>query len=408
MWGVFMKKLLIFFMVMIMLCFPLNVSAEKRVSMEYNATDLDVPLGENLQANAAVGDVLEINAKSVILMEPYTKKILYESNADEKLAPASITKIMSLLLVMEAIEEGKLTLETTLQASEHACSMGGSQIWLEPNETMTVDELLKATVIASANDATVVLGEAVAGSEEGFVAMMNEKAKSLGMNNTTFVNCTGLDADEHLTTAHDVAIMSCELVKYDLIKNYSTVWMDSLRNGESELVNTNKLVRFYNGAIGLKTGTTSKAGSCLSAAAERNGLTLVAVVMGAPTSNDRFGGARKLLDYGFANYSYKEVGIETPLESVKVKKGTAEQIKLSCEEKLSVLLKRGEETKLSQRVEIPGEITAPVKEGDTVGYLHISLDSEEIGVVPIRAAQSSEKLTFFVAFYHVFKTLFSL
>ncbi len=407
MWGVFMKKIIAVF-VAVMLCFSIPVNAEKRVSMEYNATDIDVPLGENLQANAVVGDILEINAKSVILMEPYTKKILYESNADEKLAPASITKIMSLLLIMEALESGKLNLETQIQASEHACSMGGSQIWLEPGETMTVHELLKATVIASANDATVVLGEAIAGSEEGFVAMMNEKAKTLGMNNTTFVNCTGLDADEHLTSAHDVAIMSCELVKYDLIKNYTTVWMDSLRNGESELVNTNKLIRFYNGAIGLKTGTTSKAGSCLSAAAERNGLTLVAVVMGSPTSNDRFNGSRKLLDYGFANYSYKEVGIETPLEPIKVKKGVLSQIDLSCQEKLSVLLKRGEEAKLSQRVETPSEITAPVQSGDTVGYLHISLDSEEIGVVPIKAATTCEKLTFFVAFCHIFRTLFSL
>lgn len=408
MWGVFMKKFLALFVILAILCFPLTVNAEKRVSMEYNATDLDVPLGENLQANAAVGDILEINAKSVILMEPYTKKILYESNADEKLAPASITKIMSLLLIMEAIRDNKLSLETEIQASEHACSMGGSQIWLEPGETMTVDELLKATVIASANDATVALGEAIAGSEEGFVAMMNEKAKALGMNNTTFVNATGLDADEHLTTAHDVAIMSCELVKHDLIKNYSTVWMDTLRNGESELVNTNKLVRFYNGAIGLKTGTTSKAGSCLSAAAERNGLTLVAVVLGSPTSNDRFGGARKLLDYGFANYSYREVGIETPLEPIKVKKGVLSQIDLSCDEKLSVLLKRGEESKLSQRVELPEEITAPIQNGDTVGYLHISLDSEEIGVVPIKAANTCQKFTFFVAFYRIFKTLFSL
>lgn len=408
MWGVFMKKIIALFIIIAIFCFPLTVNAEKTVSMEYNATDLDVPLGENLQANAAVGDILEINAKSVILMEPYTKKILYESNADEKLAPASITKIMSLLLVMETIDSGKLTLETQIQASEHACSMGGSQIWLEPGETMTVDELLKATVIASANDATVALGEAIAGSEEGFVAMMNEKAKALGMNNTTFVNATGLDADEHLTTAHDVAIMSCELVKHDLIKNYSTVWMDTLRNGESELVNTNKLVRFYNGAIGLKTGTTSKAGSCLSAAAERNGLTLVGVVLGSPTSNDRFNGARKLLDYGFANYSYKEVGIETPLEPIKVKKGVEEQIELSCEEKLSVLLKRGEESKLSQRVELPQEITAPIQNGDTVGYLHISLDSEEIGVVPIKAASTCQKLTFFVAFCRIFKTLFSL
>ncbi len=408
MWGVFMKKIIAFLIIISMLCLPFGVNAQKTVSMEYAADDLDTPLGENLQANAAVGDILEINAKSVILMEPYTKQILYESNADEKTAPASITKIMSLLLVMEAIKEGKLTLETEIQASEHACSMGGSQIWLEPNETMTVDELLKATVIASANDATVALGEAIAGSEEGFVAMMNEKAKALGMNNTTFINCTGLDAEEHLTTAHDVAIMSCELIKYDLIKNYTTVWMDSLRNGESELVNTNKLVRFYTGAIGLKTGTTSKAGSCLSAAAERNGLTLIAVVLGSPTSNDRFAGARKLLDFGFANYSYKEVAIETPLNPIKVKKGVSSQLPLVCEDKLSVLLKRGQESKLSQTVELPEKIDAPINQGDTVGYLHISLEEEEIGVVPIKAAQKVKKLTFFVCFWQMLKGLFSL
>ncbi|MBQ2135263.1 MAG: D-alanyl-D-alanine carboxypeptidase, partial [Clostridia bacterium] len=282
------------------------VCAEKRIASECDISDIDVPL-EASSNNAVIGQKLDIKAKSVILMEVNTGKILYEDNADEALPPASITKIMSLLLVMEAIDRGDFDLQTVISASEHACSMGGSQIWLEPGESMEVDSLLKAAVIASANDATVALGEAVAGSEEGFVALMNERAKELGMINTNFVNCTGLDAEGHLTSAHDVAIMSCELIKHDLIKDYSTVWMDTLRNGESELVNTNKLVRFYEGTTGLKTGTTSTAGYCLSATAQRNGMELAAVVMGGDTSNDRFGGAKKLLDYGFANYIFSKV-----------------------------------------------------------------------------------------------------
>ncbi|MBR6741803.1 MAG: D-alanyl-D-alanine carboxypeptidase, partial [Clostridia bacterium] len=282
------------------MCFSVTASA-KTVSSECDISDINVPF-KSTSTKAEIGTKLDIKAKSAILLEPYTGKILYEQNSDEKLAPASITKIMPLLLVMEALKRGDISLETAVYASEHACSMGGSQIWLEPGEGMTVDELLKATVIASANDACVVLGELLAGSEEGFVALMNKRAKELGMNNTNFVNCTGLDADEHYTTAHDVAIMSAELIKHPLIKKYSTVWMDSLRNGESELVNTNKLVRFYKGTTGLKTGTTSKAGYCLSATAMRDGMELVAVVLSGESSDLRFSGAKKLLDYGFANY----------------------------------------------------------------------------------------------------------
>ena len=293
-----------------MFIFSLSVSAaEKTVSSECDITDLEVPLSETVETSA-VGTVLDIKAKSAVLLEPNTGKILYEQNADEPLPPASITKIMSLLLVMEALDRGDFTLETVVNASEHACSMGGSQIWLEPGEGMTVHDLLKATVIASANDACVALGELVAGSEEGFVELMNSRAKELGMNSTTFKNCTGLDAEGHITTANDVAIMSGELIKHDLIKDYSTVWMDTLRDGKSELVNTNKLVRFYKGTTGLKTGTTSVAKYCLSATAEREGLSLVAVVMAGETSTARFEGAKKLLDFGFANFSFSQIGAE--------------------------------------------------------------------------------------------------
>ena len=408
--GLKMKKIIAIILTLIlMLPFSVYGLDTVTVSMEYDACDLDVPLEENKEANATVGTVLDINAKSAILIEAVTGKVLYESNADEKRAPASITKIMALCLVFEAIEGGALTLETQITASEHACSMGGSQIWLEPGEVMTVNELLKATVIASANDAMVALGEAVAGSEETFVAKMNEKAKSLGMNNTNFVNCTGLDNENHYTTAHDVAKMSAELVKYPLIKNYSTVWMDSLRDGKSELVNTNKLIKYYNGAYGLKTGTTSVAGSCLSAAAERNGLSLIAVVMGAPTSKDRFNGSVKLLDYGFANYEYKEVDasdVELPL--IRVRKGTNKYITPAADGNVSLLIKKGDKTEITKETELTKELTAPINVGDTLGYVHIYVNSEEVGVINIKSLESSDRLSFWVCVSRIFKKLFDL
>lgn len=386
----------------------LTASADT-VSMEYEGVDLETPLEENLQANAAIGESLQINAKSAILIEYNTGKILYEMNSDQRLAPASITKIMTLILVMEALEAGKLTLDTEVTASEHAASLGGSQIWLEPNEVMTVDELLRATVIASANDATVALAEAVAGSEEGFVVMMNEKAKELGMNNTNFVNSYGLDAEGHLTTAHDVAVMSAELIRHELIREYSTVKIDSLRGGESELVNTNKLIRYYDGCFGLKTGTTSQAGSCLSATAERDGLTLIAVVLGAPTSKDRFSGTQKLLDYGFANYCYTEVEADTSdFTNIPVKKGTVREIIPTVDQKFSALLKKGEESNITQSFTLEQELTAPVKKGDVVGYVHIFLKEEEIGAIPIIASNGSERLTYWVCLARLLKSLFTL
>lgn len=404
-----MKKIISILLCLVLLSVGGFNSSAATVSMEYAADDLDIPLEENLQANAAIGTDLDINAKSAILMEVNTRQVLYEENPDERLPEASITKVMTLILVMEAIEDGRLKLEDKITASEYAASMGGSQIWLEPGEVMTVDELLRATVIASANDATVALAEAVAGSEEGFVAMMNAKAKELGMTNTNFVNSYGLDAEGHLTTAHDVAIMSCELIKYELIKKYTTVWSDSLRGGESELVNTNKLIRYYDGAFGLKTGTTSQAGSCLSATAEREGLTLVAVVLGSPTSKARFDGAKKLLDYGFANYTYKEVIADTSeFYNIPVKKGTVRQIVPTVLENYSVLLKKGQEGGITQTFELDGELTAPIKAGDTVGYVHICLNEEEIGVIPIVASNGSERLTYSHCLARLFKSLFTL
>lgn len=367
------------------------------VSSECDISDIAVPIDSTV-TDAAIGTKLDIKAKSAILMEVNTGKILYEMNADEKLPPASITKIMSLLLVMEAISSGKLSVEDVITASEHACSMGGSQIWLEPGETMTVDDLLKAAVIASANDATVALGEQIAGSEEGFVAMMNARAKELGMNNTNFINATGLDAEGHLSTAHDVAIMSKELIKHDLIKKYSTVWMDSLRDGESELVNTNKLVRFYEGTTGLKTGTTSGAGYCLSATAERNGLELVAVVMSGDTSNDRFNGAKKMLDYGFANYEYASIAPQLDKNEIKIQKGVEKTVKIKAPNNFGALLKKSEAAAITQKLNLKENVTAPIKKDQSVGTVDFYLNDEMIGQVDVVAVDSVNKMSFLTAF----------
>ena len=389
-----MKKFLTAFLI-VLICLTGTVSA-KTVSSECDIKDINVPFAVD-NKSAKIGTKLDIKAKSAILLEPYTGQILYEQNADEKLPPASITKVMSLLLVMEALNRGDIALETVVYASEHACSMGGSQIWLEPGEGMTVDELLKAAVIASANDACVALGETVSGSEEGFVALMNERAKQLGMDNTNFVNCTGLDAEKHYTSAHDVAIMSAELIKYPLIKKYSTVWMDSLRNGESELVNTNKLVKFYKGTTGLKTGTTGKAKYCLSATAERNGMELVAVVMAGESSDARFGGAKKLLDYGFANYNYSEIYGELKEKEIKVLKGVNKTVKVKCDDKVDIILPKKESEQIKRETEWKSEIKAPIKKGDVLGYVNIYNNKSEIGRLPITAAEDNKKLSLWIA-----------
>ncbi len=391
----------------LMLVFSFSVSAEKTVSSESSIEDLDVPL-ESTVTNAVIGQTLDIKAKSAVLMEPNTMEILYEANKDERLAPASITKIMPLLLVMEAIERKDITLETVVTASEHACSMGGSQIWLEPGESMTVDELLKATVIASANDACVALGEHLAGSEEGFVALMNERAKELGMDSTNFVNCTGLDAEGHLTTANDVAIMSSQLIRHDLIKKYSTVWMDSLRNGESELVNTNKLVRFYEGTTGLKTGTTSIAKYCLAATAERNGMELVAVVMAGDTSSDRFEGAKKLLDFGFANYSFSTLDAALKETKVGIKKGTKNIVGIEANDTLSLLLPKNTKGEIKRVTEWKENLTAPIKKGDTVGFVNIYNGEEQLGRLKITAAEEVKRLTPLITAGWILRQMFSL
>ncbi len=401
-----MKKI---FCLILTLCLVLTFSytASAAVSTENPDSNVYGNLPETEETITLIDSQLDIAATSCVLIEPYTLTVLYENNPSEQLPPASITKIMSLLLIMEAIEDGRLTLETQITASEHACSMGGSQIWLEPGETMTLDEMLKAIVIASANDATVAVAEAIAGSEESFVELMNKRASELSMTGTHFVNCTGLDADGHLTTAYDVALMSSALIKYDLITNYSTVWMDTLRGGESELVNTNKLVRFYDGCIGLKTGTTGGAGHCLSAAARRDGMTLVAVVMHGDDSNARFQGARKLLDFGFANYAFSAVSAELPAGCISVKGGEKPTVEYAAEDTLSVLTRKGN-TEISREVILPDSVKAPIKKGDVLGTVAVSADGEEIGVIEIKAAQSVRKRTLFMVYGWLLRGIISV
>lgn len=363
--------------------------------------------------NAEIGKAeqpnLKLPCKSAILMEASTGRILYENNADEQLPPASITKIMTLLLVMEALEEGRINLEDKVNVSEHAMSMGGSQIWLEPGEELTVDELLKATAVASANDASVALGEHVAGSHEAFVEMMNNRAKELGMTNTTFINATGLDADGHLSTAHDIALMSKELIKHEYILKYTTIWMDSLRNGATELVNTNKLVRFYDGCTGLKTGTTNGAGSCLSATANRNDLKLIAVVMGSDNSQDRFDSARALLDYGYSKYQMADVPAleEGNFETLPVKKGLKDQVELEYQVGDKVIIPKGKEKELTCEVQFTENLSAPVEKGQIVGKMVVKIEGEIIGEYKISAKEEVPVLGLMNAFTKIGKHLFS-
>ena len=349
---------------------------------------------------------LQLECKSAILMEQTTGQVLYEMNADAPMPPASITKIMTLLLTFEAMDQGKFQYDTLLSCSEHAASMGGSQIWLEPGEEMTVDEILRATFISSANDAAVVLAEAVAGSEDAFVGMMTEKAKELGMENTHFANATGLDAQEHYSTARDIALMSAALLRYPDVTRYSTVWMDSLRGGTTELVNTNKMVRFYNGATGLKTGTTNGAGSCLSASAQRDNLSLIAVSLGSDTSAQRFASCRTLLDYGFANYvTVQPPSLQEQLTPVPVLHGVQRQVDLAYDLPLSFVMKRGEENSLTQEVELAEDVEAPVEEGQLLGKVVVSKEGTVLGEYPIRAKNAVEKIDFGKGMEILFGTL---
>ena len=326
-------------------------------------------------------------------MDESTGNILYSHNAHEKLRPASVTKVMSLLLIMEAVDSGKISLEDRVPCSEKAHSMGGSQIWLDTTETLSVNDMLKSMCVVSANDCTVAMAEFIGGSEDNFVQMMNQKAKELGMNDTTFKNCHGIDEDGHLTSAYDIALMSKELLhNHPKIKDYTTIWMDSIRDGKSQLVNTNKLIRNYNGATGLKTGSTSLALYNLSASATRDNLSLIAVIMKSPSTKIRFSEATKLLDYFFANYSTKSYGKKNDImTTAKVNKGISSEINLVLENDADVLIKKGTESNIEQNLTINENIQAPINKGDILGKVNYILNNEELLEINLIASSSVQK-----------------
>ena len=338
----------------------------------------------------------EVAAKSALLMDAATGTILYEQNSHERLAPASVTKVMTMLLIMEAIDAGRIAWEDTVTASEAAAAKGGSQIYLKVGETMTVSDMVKSIAVSSANDCACAMAEHIAGSEAAFVDAMNARAEDLGMADTHFVNCTGLDDDpnaaEHLTSAHDIAIMSRELlVNHPDIKKFTTIWMDTVRNGTFGLSNTNKLVRFYSGATGLKTGFTSSAGYCLSASAARDGMELIAVVLGSETSQDRFAACKALLDYGFANYAL--VTPESQKGAVEVKLGAEGSVEAVPSEDPRLLIDKAQKNSVTTEVELVDSVTAPVSRGQRLGTMTVRSGEQILAQIPMVASQSVTKLT---------------
>ncbi len=372
--------------------------------------DVDLKLDEDFPAVPVISlSADSVPARAAILMDQQSGRVLYEQNADEALPPASITKVMTLLLIMEALEDGRISINDRVTASELASSMGGSQIWLKAGEVMTVDELLRAVAIASANDASVALGEHVAGTEAAFIDRMNVRARELGLQNTVFKNCTGLDEAGHVTTARDVAIVSRELMRHPEISEYSTIWMDELRGGDTQLVNTNKLVRFYPGTTGLKTGTTGIAGSCLSATATRDGLSLIAVVLGAPNSDSRFSGARGLLDYGFAGYmSVVPPAIDSRLTPVKVLHGVADSVMPVYASPGTVVIEKELEDQIEQVINLVEDVQAPVVMGQLLGNVEILVGGSVVSSYPLRAAADVEEMSFLRAFATLGKALLTL
>lgn len=338
----------------------------------------------------------DVPCAAAILVDEDSGTVLYEKNADARRPIASITKVMTLLLTFEALEAGKISLDDFVPVSEHAYHMGGSQIWLEPGEEMTLNDMLKAICISSANDAAVAVAEYIGGSEPAFAEMMNARAAELGMTNTHFVNACGLDEPEHLSTARDVAVMSREmLLHHTEVRDYCSIWMDTLRGGATQLVNTNKLLKSYSGITGLKTGTTGKAGVCISASAERNGLRLIAVVLGAASGKERFQAASTLLDYGFSHFesAAAELPADAPL-SLPVERGTAESVALTYTAPERCLMPKGESSTLQVALDLPQKLAAPIRAGETVGTVKISNGSVELASYPVTAAQDVDALSF--------------
>lgn len=359
----------------------------------------------NSEANS-----LSLESASAILIEQTTGQILYSHNIHEQLRPASVTKVMSILLIMESLDSGKITLTDNVPCSENAASMGGSQIWLDPRETLTVDEMLKAICVNSANDCVVAMAEYIAGSEEAFVQMMNDKAKELGMNDTTFKNCHGLDEDGHVTSSYDISLMSKELLNnHPTVTNYTTIWMDTLRDGKSELSNTNKLIRTYKGATGLKTGSTSLALYNLSASATRDDLFLIAVIMKAPSTKIRFAEAQKLLDYGFNTFSFKQFGKKDDVvKTINVDKGVTSCVEAVLADNAGTLIEKGKDRNIEQTLTLAETISAPVTAGQKLGELSFTLDNNTLSTVDIVAKNNIEKINLFTMTKHIYYSWINL
>ncbi len=360
--------------------------------------------GEDVSASPTAG-TMDLDARGAILIEASTGTVLFEQNPDEPFPPASVTKVMTLLLVMEAVDAGKIKMTDPVTVSEYAASMGGSQVFLSPGETLSVEDMIKCAVISSANDAAVALAEFVSGSEEAFIAEMNRRAAELGMQNAHFENVTGLDdtTTDHRCSARDIALMSRALISHKEILKYSSTWMDSIRGGEFTLTNTNRLVRFYRGALGLKTGSTAKAKFCLSAVAERDGMTLIAVVMGSPSRDVRNEETKRLLDYGFANYAVfsRET---TELDPVRVPGGISDYCRVGYDG-ISCVVSRGEKNKIEREIELPESISAPIDAGEVLGRAVFRSGETVVGEVPIKALEPVGKITFPALLAKLFRAL---
>ena len=399
-------KVIVLFMILCLM-FPI---VSFGASEEFVWSSDEVTSSVNANASSDGSPLLNLECGGAVLIEQNSGKVLYDHHMHEKLKPASVTKVMTILLIMEALDSGKITLDTKIPCSENARSMGGSQIWLDTREMLTVNEMLKAICVVSANDCTVAMAEYLAGSEEGFVLQMNQKAQALGMKDTTFKNCHGIDEDGHETSAYDISLMSRELLlNHPSITNYTTIWMDSLRDGKSQLVNTNKLIRNYKGATGLKTGSTSVALYNLSASATRDDLSLIAVVMKAPTTKIRFAEAQTLLDYGFSMYSYREFGKKADVvKSVSVTKGTLKTVNAILENSTGALVKKGEEKNLVQNVNLGDAVQAPITRGQTLGEVTYSLNGEVVGRSNIVSEKDIPQISLWSMMGFLFETWYQL
>lgn len=379
-----------------------------------HATYLTIPTWAEdsiVETSGEVGEnFLDLSCESAILISQDTGEVLYEHNAHEKLRPASVTKVMTILLIMEEIDSGRLSYFDKISCSEKASSMGGSQIWLDTREELTVDEMLKAICVVSANDCTVAMAEHIAGSEEMFVNRMNERAKELGMNDTTFKNCHGIDEDGHETSSYDIALMSRELLRnHPSITKYTTIWMDSLRDGKSELVNTNKLIRNYQGATGLKTGSTSLALFNLSASATRDDLSLIAVIMRAPSTKERFSCARKLLDYGFSTFKYKKFAEkDVEVMNVPINKGVVSEVSVKYADTSGKIMNKKSEGNIEQEIIINDNVSAPIEAGQVLGKVEFKVDGEAVASVDLVAESEVGKLNIFTMGKRILKKWFYL